>query len=68
MESWFMSVCSGCVGLYNELKEVRVLRKHLLDDAMSGNHNRGEVAKLDLAPEAAALDACLITLHKKLNI
>jgi hypothetical protein len=63
-----MSVCSGCVGLYNELKEVRVLRKHLLDNAMSGNHNRGEVAKLDLAPEAAALDACLITLHKKLNI
>jgi hypothetical protein len=53
---------------YNELKEVRVLRKQLLDNAVSGNHNPGEVAKLDLAPESAALDACLITLHKKLKI
>jgi hypothetical protein len=40
----------------------------LLDNAVSGNHNPGEVAKLDLAPESAALDACLITLHKKLKI
>ncbi|MFI5057372.1 MAG: hypothetical protein ACHQLQ_04240 [Candidatus Acidiferrales bacterium] len=53
---------------YNELKEVRVLRKRMLDNAMSGHHNRGEVAKLDLAPEAAALNACLTTLHKKLKI
>jgi hypothetical protein len=53
---------------YNELKEVRVLRKQLLDNAMSGDHNPGEVAKLDLAPESAALHACLITLHKKLKI
>lgn len=53
---------------YNELKEVRVLRKQLLDNAMSGNHNPGDVAKLDLTPESAALNACLITLHKKLKI
>lgn len=53
---------------YNELKEVRVLRRKLLDNAMSGNHNPGEEAKLDLAPEAAALGACLAKLHKKLKI
>ena len=53
---------------YNELKEVRVLRKQMLDNAVSGNHKTGEVAKLDLAPESAALNACLITLHKKLKI
>jgi hypothetical protein len=53
---------------YNELKEVRVLRKQLLDNAMSSDHKPGEVAKLDLAPESAALGACLITLHKKLKI
>jgi hypothetical protein len=53
---------------YNELKEVRDLRKKMLDNAMSGDHNPGEVAKLDLAPESVALNACLITLHKKLRI
>jgi hypothetical protein len=53
---------------YNELKEVRVLRTKLMDNAMTGNHKRGEVAKLDLAPEAAALGACLAKLHKKLKL
>lgn len=53
---------------YNELKEVRVLRKHLLDNAMSGDHKPGETTKLDLAPESAALQVCLITLHKKLKL
>jgi hypothetical protein len=53
---------------YNELKEVRILRRRMLDNAMSGDHKPGEVAKLDLAPESAALSACLITLHKKLKI
>jgi hypothetical protein len=52
---------------YNELKEERILRKQLLDNAMSGNHNAGEIATLDLAPESTALHACLITLHKKLK-
>jgi len=53
---------------YIELKEVRVLRKKMLDNAMSGDHTRGEVATLDLAPESAALIDCLVTLHKKLKI
>jgi len=53
---------------YNELKEVRILRTKLLNNSASGNHNRGEVLKLDLAPESAALHACMITLHKKLKI
>jgi hypothetical protein len=39
-----------------------------MDNAMTGNHKRGEVAKLDLAPEAAALGACLAKLHKKLKL
>jgi len=50
------------------LKGVRVLRTKLLNNAMSGNHNRGEVAKLDFAPELTALNACLTILHKKLQI
>lgn len=53
---------------YVELKEVRVLRKKMLDNAMSGDHTRGQVATLDLAPESAALTSCLVTLHKKLKI
>jgi hypothetical protein len=53
---------------YNELKEVRLLRKRLMDNAISGDHKTDEVAKLDLAPESVALNACLITLHKKLKI
>ena len=61
------SFLSGLVQ-YNELKEVRVLRKKLLDNAMSGNHNQGEVVKLDLISEAAALGTCLARLHDKLKI
>ena len=53
---------------YNELKEVRVLRRKLLDNAMRGNHNPGQVAKLDLTSEAAALGTCLARLHNKLKI
>lgn len=53
---------------YSELKEVRILRKRLLDNAASGDHNQGEEAMLDLAPESAALNDCLWTLHKKLKI
>jgi hypothetical protein len=53
---------------YIELKEARVLRKKMLDNAMSGDHTRGQVATLDLAPESAALTGCLKTLHKKLKI
>jgi hypothetical protein len=54
---------------YNELREVRLLRKQMLDNMMSGDHKRDEVAKkFDLAPESAALNACLSTLHKKLKL
>ena len=53
---------------YNELKEVRVLRKQLLDNAMSGDHERGKEMKLDLAPEFAALSACFKSLHKRLKL
>jgi hypothetical protein len=53
---------------YIELKEVRVLRRKILDNAMGGDHTRGQVFKLDLAPESAALTDCLKTLHKKLKI
>lgn len=53
---------------FNELKEVRVLRKKMLDNQIGGNHNRGEEATLDLSPESAALNACLVKLHKKLKI
>jgi hypothetical protein len=53
---------------YIELKEVRILRKKMLDNSMSGDRKHGETAVTDLAPESAALTACLITLHKKLKI
>ena len=53
---------------YNELKEIRMLRRRLLDNHAGGHHNRGEAAILDLAPELEALSACLATLHKKLKI
>ena len=53
---------------YNELKEVRVLRKQFLDNSMRGDHERGKVMRLDLTPESAALNRCLATLHKKLKL
>jgi|SRR6266704_1230238 len=53
---------------YSELREVRVLRKSMLDNAMSGNHKQGEVMRLDLTPEATALHACLSTVQKKLKL
>jgi len=51
-----------------ELKEVRILRRKMLDNMMSGDHTVGHVATHDLAAESAALTACLLTLHKKLKI
>jgi hypothetical protein len=53
---------------YIELKEVRLLRRQFAANMMSDNHKVGEVSKLDLTPEAAALGLCLVTLHKKLKI
>jgi hypothetical protein len=53
---------------YNELKEVRILRKQLLDYAFGGDHTPGATVKRDFAPESAALLDCLRTVHKKLGI
>jgi hypothetical protein len=53
---------------FNELKEVRLLRTKMLDNQSGSNHIRGEESTLDLAPEAAALNACLVKLHKKLKL
>ena len=53
---------------YNELKEVRILRKRMLETMAAEDHDLGEAAVYDLAPESAALSACLITLHKKLKL
>jgi hypothetical protein len=53
---------------YNELTEVRTLRKEFLDNSMSGDHERGKEMRLDLTPESTALNICLATLHKKLKL
>ena len=53
---------------YNELKEVRILRKRIMGNSAGGDHTVGKVLKTDLAPESAALHACFITLHKKLKL
>jgi hypothetical protein len=53
---------------FNELKEARILRKHLLDNAMSGHHSPGLKTTLDLAPEFEALAVCFRVLYKKLKI
>jgi hypothetical protein len=53
---------------YNELKEVRILRKQLLDNMSKGNHTHGEELKLDLLPESKALGVCFTKLHKKLKM
>jgi hypothetical protein len=53
---------------FNELREARILRKQLLDNAMSGDHTTGAMMKLDLTPESEAIQACLQKLHKKLKI
>jgi len=53
---------------YIGLKEVRVLRRQFAANMLSGNHKVGEVSRLDLTPESAALTLCLVTLHKKLKI
>ena len=52
---------------FNELKEARVLRKAMLDNS---NHtlSPGSTLKLDLGPEANALNECMKVLHKKLKL
>jgi len=52
---------------FNELKEARVLRKAILDNLMH-DLTPGTTSKVDLAPEADALNECLKVLHKKLKL
>jgi hypothetical protein len=53
---------------FNELNEARVLRKALIENVMTGEMPVEATRKIDLAPEVAALSACLTTLHKKLKL
>jgi hypothetical protein len=53
---------------YNELKEVRDLRKSFGQNMMQGEHKHGQPATLDPAPESAALSLCMAVLHKRLNL
>ena len=53
---------------FNELKEVRKLRKVIMENSVKGDHTPGAVINHDLGPECKALGNCLHTLHKKLNL
>jgi len=53
---------------YIGLTEVRLLRRQFAANMTSDNPKVGEVSKLDLTPEAAALGFSLVTLHKKLKM
>jgi hypothetical protein len=53
---------------YNELREVRKLRKTIVENQATAHTTPGILHKLDLATECEALGECLATLHKKLNI
>jgi hypothetical protein len=53
---------------FNELKEARVLRTAILDNSMREHKTPGILSKLDLQPEATALDECMRVLHKKLKL
>jgi len=53
---------------FNELKEARVLRKAILDNSMREHKTPGILSKLDLSPEADALNECLKVQHKKLKL
>jgi hypothetical protein len=53
---------------FNELKEARVLRKQILDNAMKGHHVPDLLTKVDLTPECEAITACFQKLHKKPNL
>jgi hypothetical protein len=53
---------------FNELREGRVLRKALLDNAMKGDHTPGIMTKHDLSPELQLINTCLRKLHKRLKL
>jgi hypothetical protein len=53
---------------FNELREVRKLRKAIMENEMREVKTLDIMTKLDLVPEMKALDQCLKKLHKKLKI
>lgn len=53
---------------FNELREVRKLRKRIVESQAKADHTPGLMTKYDLMPEYTALDECMRTLHKKLRI
>jgi hypothetical protein len=53
---------------FNELKEVRELRRAILAHQATADHTEGKLVKYDLMPEYQALEKCMKTLHKKLKI
>lgn len=53
---------------FNELKEARILRIAMVNNAASADHTSGAPTTIDLKPEADALGACLRKLHDKLQL
>jgi hypothetical protein len=53
---------------FNELREVRELRRAFMEHQAKGDHTKGALVKYDLEPERKALSECLRVLHKKLKI
>jgi hypothetical protein len=53
---------------FNELREVRKLRREFMKCQEGEDHTDGKLAKYDLEPERKALSECLSILHKKLDI
>jgi hypothetical protein len=53
---------------FNELREVRKLRKAIIANQKKEHKSPDILTKLDLEPEYVALTACLNTLHKKLKM
>ncbi len=55
---------------FNELREARLLRRRLLDNGEMklDDIKPGRVLKVNLVPEVTALETCLFTVQKKLNL
>jgi hypothetical protein len=52
---------------FSELKEARKLRQAILDNSLKAKPDP-ILTKIDLQPEATALDECMKVLHKKLKL
>ena len=53
---------------FNELREVRKLRRAFMTCQEKADHRDGKDVNYDLEPERKALSECLRVLHKKLKI